>query len=389
VGIITVRRETTIATGLFLVCAAAVLYVLFGYPLLLWLAVRRRGNPVHKQPRLKSVTVLLAVRNGEPWIRAKLESILNLDYPKELLQIVVISNGSEDRTEEYVGQYETRGVELVRTAAAGKAAALNAGLERARGEVLFYTDVRQVLAPDSLRHLVSCLADPQVGVASGELVIRDGRTLEEIHTGLYWKYEKSIRKRQSRIDSVIGATGCIFAMRRELAGCMPGDTLLDDVHLPMLAFFRGYRVILEERAKAFDIPSSLHTEFRRKVRTQAGVYQLLRQFPALLGPRNRMLFHFLSHKLGRLLLPHALILMAVSSFFLPEPARRWVLLGQAAFYGLAALDVVMPDCMLRRITSPVRTFVVLMAAALCALAVWIVPARRFWGETRKSGEAGP
>jgi poly-beta-1,6-N-acetyl-D-glucosamine synthase len=365
-----------------------VLYFLFGYPLLLSLAALRRANPVRKRRQLKSVTVLLAVRNGEEWIRAKLESILKLDYPKELLQIVVISNGSEDRTEEYVGQYEAQGVELLRTPAAGKAAALNAGLDRARGEVLFYTDVRQSLAPDSLQHLVSCLADPRVGVASGELVIRDGRTLEEIHTGLYWKYEKSIRKRQSDVDSVMGATGCIFAMRRELAGRMPSDTLLDDVHLPMLAFFRGYRVILDQQAKAFDIPSSLRTEFRRKVRTQAGVYQLLRQFPALLGPRNRMLFHFLSHKLGRLLLPHALILMAVSSFYLPAPEKNWVLLGQAVFYGLAALDVVMPDCMLRRITSPVRTFVVLMAAALCALAVWIVPARRFWGETRKSGEAG-
>ena len=369
-----------------MVSAAVILYVLFGYPLVLALAARR-PKPVRKQAQLQSVTVLMAVRNGEPWIRAKLESILSLDYPRDLLQTVVISDGSRDRTEELVREYETRGVELVRIPARGKAAALNAGLERARGDVLFYTDVRQQLAPDSLKHLVACLADPEVGAASGELVIRDGQTLEEIHTGLYWKYEKWIRRHESRIDSVMGATGCIFALRRRLAARMPEGTLLDDVHLPMLAFFRGYRVILDEQAKAFDIPSSLNTEFRRKVRTQAGVYQLLMQFPALLGPKNRMWFHFVSHKLGRLVLPHALILLAASSFFLPQPEKTWALAGQAVFYALAAADLLLPGCLLRRITSPVRTFVVLMAAAFCAQAVWFVPAGRLWGDARKPPEA--
>src|SRR5205085_1070151 len=103
--------------------------------------------------------------------------------------------------------------------------------------------------------------------------------------------------------SIPGATGCIYAMRRNLAVPLPSGVLLDDVFLPFAAFFKGFRLILEPAAKAYDSPTSLDTEFRRKVRTQAGVYQLLRYYPQLLGPGNRMWLDFCSHKLGRLALP--------------------------------------------------------------------------------------
>ena len=129
----------------------------------------------------------------------------------------MISDGSTDRTDEYVRGFESQGVQLIRIPRSGKAAALNAGMERAGGEILFFTDVRQILEKDSLRDLVSCFADPHVGVVSGELVIRSGATRGEEDVGLYWRYEKMIRKRLTRIDSIMGATGAIYAMRRQLA----------------------------------------------------------------------------------------------------------------------------------------------------------------------------
>ncbi|MGH9559752.1 MAG: glycosyltransferase family 2 protein [Bryobacteraceae bacterium] len=351
---------------IFLAAAAFIVYTLFGYPLLLAMLAKRGARPVKAQWEPKSVSVLLAVRNGEPWVRQKLRSILDLDYPRELLEILVASDGSTDQTEEYVRRFESQGVCLFALPPGGKAGALNVLIKHARGEILFFTDVRQKLDPACLRNLVACFADESVGVASGELVILDERGREDSHTGLYWTYEKWIRKRLSAIDSLPGATGSIYAMRRELAAPLPADCLLDDVYLPMFAFFRGRRLILEETAKAFDSAISLKTEFRRKVRTQAGVYQILLAFPQLLGARNRMWIHFVSHKFARLLLPFALLVLAIDAFWLPSPWMQAAVIAQALFYGMALF------------ISPVRTFVTLMAATFCAASFLFLPARLFW-----------
>jgi cellulose synthase/poly-beta-1,6-N-acetylglucosamine synthase-like glycosyltransferase len=364
---------------IFLLSAAYVGYVLFGYPIILGLLARWRSRPVSRGPYEPTVSALLPVYNGEPWIAAKLESLLALDYPRDRLQIIVISDGSTDRTEEIAMQYAAHGVELLRLPRGGKAQALNAGMKCASGEVLFLTDVRQPLEPDSLRNLTACLADPAVGAASGELVILEDNTLEKANVGLYWRYEKWIRKRLSQIDSVLGATGAIYVIRKSLARPMPPSTLLDDVYLPLMAFFSGYRIIFEESAVAYDRATALNTEFRRKVRTLAGVYQIVRYFPHLIGFKNRMWFHFISHKIGRLFLPYALIALAISSFWLPAPWRMFAIGSQAAFYALAAIDRRLPDSLpVKRLSSPARTFVVLVAAALCAIVIFFVPTRSLW-----------
>jgi hypothetical protein len=187
----------------------------------------------------------------------------------------------------------------------------------------------------------------------------------------------------------MGATGCIYAMRRELARPLPLGVLNDDMYLPLVAFFRGYRVILDDAALAFDCPTPLASEFSRKVRTLAGVYQIVGYFPALLGPRNRMWIHFFSHKLARLAMPWAIIAAAVASFGLSAPWKGWALGAQGAAYTLSLLDVWLPDHLpLKRLTSPVRTFAVMMTASLCALAILFVPPRALWKETRVSGGHG-
>jgi poly-beta-1,6-N-acetyl-D-glucosamine synthase len=373
----------------FLLSVAFTLFTLAGYPALLALVARWRRRPVSKSFVPKSVTVVLPVRNGERWLRAKLESLLALRYPPELIEILVISDGSTDDTDAIADEFarspangQAR-VELLQVPAGGKALALNAGLKKARGEILFFTDVRQALDPDSLRHLVACFSDPNVGAVSGELVIRDGETLEEVSIGLYWKYEKWMRKRESKIHSMMGATGCIYAMRRELAVPLPAGTLTDDMFLPLAAFFAGYRIVMEENAKAFDYPTALDTEFRRKVRTLAGVYQIIEFYPQLLGWRNRMWPSFVFHKLSRLLLPYALLLTAATSFALPNPWRAEVLLAQAVLYGLALADPLIPRHFpLKRITSPLRSFLVLLAAALFATRVLFPNAQNLWKETQ-------
>lgn len=377
-------------TAVFLFSVAFCAYTLFGYPLLLGLLARLRARPVRKAAWRATVSVILPVHNGERWIGAKLESIQGLNYPAELVEILVVSDGSSDGTEEIVQRFASRSkLECMAAPRRGKAAALNVALARASGEILFFTDVRQQLAPDSLANLVACFADPEVGVASGELVIREGAGLEEASVGLYWRYEKWIRKQLSRLDSVMGATGCIYAMRRELASPMPVGTLNDDMYLPLGAFFQGYRVIFDESALAFDYPTQLASEFRRKVRTLAGVYQVIGQYPALMGPGNRMYIHFVSHKLARLLMPWAMLAAAIASLATSSGWGPWAAGAQAAAYALALIDPWLPESFpLKRLTSPLRTFTVLMAASLCAVSILFVPAGLLWKESRVSARHG-
>ena len=366
---------------LFVLCTVGLLYVLAGYPLLLALLARWHAKPSIVSPRGTSavpyVSILLPVYNGERWLRDKLECIFALAYPREKMQVVVVADGCTDRTVEIASRYP---VELIQIPKSGKAKALNHAMEQARGEILFLTDVRQSLDTEALRRLIARFDDPKVGVVTGELIILDGTTHEEANVGMYWKYEKWIRKHLSQVDSVLGATGCIYAMRRALARPLPDGVLLDDVHLPMQVFFAGYRIVMEEQAIAYDLPTGLQAEFWRKVRTQAGIYQLMRHFP-LLWPGTRMWIHFVSYKFGRLMLPFLLVGVAIGSMLLPDPLRWVVLAGQGLFYGLAIGNRWIPADgagIVKTLSAAAASFVVLVGAALCASAVLFVPAERLW-----------
>lgn len=376
------------AVVIFACSLGLVLYVLLGYPLLVAVWARLFPKPILKAFAPRSISVIIPVRNGAQWIERKIKSLLASDYPGHLLEILFVSDGSTDETERIVRSYTDPRVRLLSVPAGGKAVALTRGLEIASGEIILFTDVRQEIDRYALSRLVACFADPRVGVVSGELYIRDGDNSEEYNTGLYWRYEKTIRKNLSRIDALLGATGSIYAMRRELTVPIPPDILLDDVYLPLKASFQGFRIYFEEQAKAYDHPTALHSEFWRKVRTQAGVYQTLTHFPALLWPGNGRFIHFLSHKIGRLMLPFAMLAILVSSFGLPRPWREAALFLQLGFYALAIVDPLIPERIpVKRVSSLVRTFVVLVAAALSGIAIFFVPPQRLWRETRVAGSS--
>lgn len=372
-----------VAAAVFLGAALSVAYVVVLYPLLLALLARWFPKPVASRWEPRPVTVIIAARNAERWIKRKLESVLASDYPRELLDVLVVSDGSTDRTEEIVRSFAGDNVRLLVVPPGGKPAALNAAFPHARGELLLLTDVRQILEPECLKRLVCVMADPKVGAVSGNLIIREGSSEEERSTGLYWRYENWIRGNLSRLDSLLGATGPIYLVRRHLVRPIPPDQLLDDVYLPLSIHLQGYRLVLEEGAVAYDEPTTVASEFRRKVRTQAGVLQLLWSFPGLFSKANRMRFHFVSLKLGRLALPYLLVAMLVSALALPWP-WRWALAGpQLAAYALALADfLVPPGWRLKRATAPARAFAALVVAALCAWSVLVVPPRSLWVEAR-------
>ena len=357
-------------------------YVLVGYPLLLWaLARRRRLSPGTQQTRF-TVSVLIPVHNGAKFIREKLESILALDYPPELLDVLVVADGCSDETVSIVREYADRGVDVLVLPRGGKPAALNAAIPHLSGEIVLLTDVRQSLERESLKRLVARFEDPQVGVVSGELLLRRGTSQDEADVGLYWRYESWIRKNLAAVDSMFGATGPFYSIRRNLFTPIPRDILLDDVYLPMTIFFKGYRLVVEETARAFDYPMTRKREFDRKVRTLGGNYQLLARLPQVLTPRNRQLFHFVSYKFFRLLLPWLLIAAFFSSWWLPTP-WNWLIVGaQTAAYVLAAWDENIPQTStLKRLSSPFGTFVSFMVAAILGLKILFVPAQTLWKVT--------
>jgi cellulose synthase/poly-beta-1,6-N-acetylglucosamine synthase-like glycosyltransferase len=370
------------------VSAALVAYFLIGYPVLLALLRGRARAPVAKDPRFqRPVTVILAVYNGAAFLRKKLESILELDYPKDLMQILVISDGSTDATEAYAREYASRGVELIASDHRGKAACLNLAFEKASGELLFLTDVRQLLDSQALAQLVSNFADPTVGAATGEMrLLASGKNADAEHRDmdLYWRYELWVRRRHSEIDSLFTTTGCIYALRRDLAVPMPEDTLSDDAVLSLAAFRRGYRVVFDPQAIAFDYPAVAGTELRRRWRNLAGLWQIHARNLWLFTSANRMRWHFLSHKFGRLALPWLMLAVLAFTFALPQGHPRMVLLSDEGIFGLLALaDCWIPPWFpLKRLSSPARTFLLMNAASLAAVAVFFIPAQKFWKVTR-------
>lgn len=365
---------------------AVVFYTLIGYPMILAFYRRRKAPAVEKQTGFRtSVTAIMAVHNGAVFIRAKLESLLALNYPRHLLDIIVVSDGCTDQTEAIVRDFEAQRVRLLRMPQrSGKAAALNLALENASGEILFFTDVRQPLDADALGHLVENFADPTIGAVTGELRLLRGDTGEQADMDLYWRYEVWARRRHGEIDSLFNTTGCIYAVRRGLVQPIPPDTLTDDSLIPLRIFFQGYRIVFDPQSIAYDYPALSGTEFRRRMRTLAGLWQVYLRLPALATGRNRMRFHFFSHKFLRLIMPWAIVVIFLATAALPASSFRTLLLtNEVALILLSLLDLIIPPGLaLKRLSSPARTFVVMNLAALASTAVFFVSANRLWIQTR-------
>jgi glycosyltransferase involved in cell wall biosynthesis len=369
----------------FWLAAMFVGYSYLGYPAWLWLRSRWSPRPVRRGPVEPTVSAVMVVRNEEAVIVRKLENLLTLDYPQAKLDVVVVSDGSSDRTPALLAEYagDSRVRTLLKPASQGKAAGLNDAIKLATGEVLLFTDARQQIESGALRFLIENFADPDVGAASGELMLGDpasGETGKGM--GLYWRIEKKIRELESAAGSVAGATGAIYCARRKLleASPLPGDTILDDVLLPMQIVRQGFRVIFDSRARAWDLPDlGDGREFSRKVRTLTGNYQLPQIAPWLLSSENAIRFEYVSHKLSRLAVPFALLALLIASIFLPQPFYRAALVAQLVFYALslAALAGIKIGP-LSRIADPARTFVVLNSAAVVAFINFVAGRKAVW-----------
>lgn len=336
---------------------------------------------VDPESELPSVSVVLAVRNEADRIRSRIRNLLEQDYPVDRLETVVVCNGCADGTEEEIWEVarDDRRVRLLGSPATeGKAGALNRGVAAARGDVVVFADARQRFAPDAVRRLVGALARPDVGVVSGRLVVEPSErgSLEGVRR--YWGLETRLRMAESATGSVVGATGAIYAMRRELFRALPPGLILDDVYLPLKIAQEGWRVVLEPDAVATDTPApDQGSEFHRKLRTAVGNLQLLRLMPELLVPwRNPGFGRYVSHKLLRLASPVCLVGMLVLGLWLEGAVYGGIALAQVGVYALGAVGLLVP---VPKLDLP-AAFLLVHAALVCALFQPYRGAEAVWGD---------
>lgn len=329
------------AIAVFGLSSAATVYTFAGYALHIAILARLKKRRACSQPggyEWPQATVVLAVHNEEKRIRARVENILASDYPSDRLRVLVVSDGSTDNTVNAIPT-DARIECLARAKRMGKPACLNAGVAAITAEIIVFADARQQFEPGAIRALASHFRDPRVGAVSGALEISPSASNTGAGVDIYWKLEKWIRASESRLDSAIGCTGAIYAIRRSLFSPIPPDTLLDDVVIPMQIAMAGSRVLFEKSAIAWD-PQPLEPEAEqlRKRRTLAGNFQMLFRHPGWLLPwRNRLWWKLIAHKYLRLAAPGFLFLAFVSNIALLDSRLfQFLFWGQSLFYLVAA-----------------------------------------------------
>ena len=354
--------------------AALVAYTFVGYPLLmLALARLRRPAPPAEPAEWPRVTAVVAMHNEAERAAARVTNLLASDYPADRLDVVVVLDAPTDDTAAALTPLAgPRLTVLVEPERRGKAACLNRGVAATRGEIVVFADARQDFEPGAVRALVRHFSDPQTGAVSGELAIAPAAAGAGRGVDAYWRLETALRAAEGQWDSVIGCTGAIYAVRRELYQPLPPDTLLDDLVVPLQVAAAGCRVGFESAAVAVDpLVSRTGREAGRKWRTLAGNWQLLWRHPGWLFPwGHRLWWQLISHKYLRLLAPYVMVLLLVVNVFLPGWPWHSLLAAQLAFYGLGLIGLARPGIRWRLVAWPAG-FVLLNAMSAVAPCYWL------------------
>ena len=328
---------------IFWISAGAIVYAYFGYPVCLYvLSLFRRKTVQRDEQLLPRVSLIIAVHNEQERVQKKIDNTLSLDYPADRLEVIFASDASTDRTEAIIQTYEE--LKVVRSQERkGKEFAQKCAVDQAAGEILVFSDVATMLAPEGLRTITASFADPTVGCVSSEdrFVDEKGQTSGE---GAYVKYEMLLRRLESRVGSLVGLSGSFFAARREVCTDWAVD-LQSDFNTLLNSLKFGLRGVSDSRALGwYRNIADEKKEFNRKVRTVARGLSVLGRNLNFLNPFAYKLFawQLFSHKLCRWLVPFFLVFALISNIFLINFSILYeYLLGlQAIFYLLAACYVV-------------------------------------------------
>jgi cellulose synthase/poly-beta-1,6-N-acetylglucosamine synthase-like glycosyltransferase len=337
-----------VAKIVFWACLAVCVYIYFGYPALLWIVSRFRSRPVREGDVTPRATFIIPAYNEERNIAAKIENTLSLDYPPGQLEVLVMSNGSTDRTNDIVRGYSDPRVRLVALPEPGKMEALNEGVRQATGEILVFTDADFLLDHHTLRLIARKFNDPEVGGVCGARntsVQREGDATGE-GEGMYARWDKWQKVRESRIGSVFAADGLLYAIRRELYVPINDPAQSDDMAISMRIPPQGYRLLYDPNATAYEkAVVTAKEEFRRKTRITNHSISALVKLGAPLVTSGFYSVELLSHKLVRHFIAYFLIPMFVANLFLVRAGVIYglALFGQCAIYTLAIVGALLRE----------------------------------------------
>lgn len=372
-----------------------VLYTYFGYFVAVLLLGKILRKKVLKDAIEPEVTMLIAAYNEEAGIGQKIEDTLKLDYPSEKLKIIVVSDGSTDKTDEIVKSYEQFGVELFRVEGrVGKTEARNIAMASVPGEIIIFSDATTTYREDILRKMVRNFADPKVGMVTGHLIYRDSANTQ-MGTGqkLYWKYESMIKKAQTSMGTLTGSVGCVTAFRRDLYTPLPSN-IIEDFTEPLMFVMKGYRVVFEEEALCFeDTTKKVANEWNMRVRVIRGGMTGMLYAKKILNPIAYPIpfFQLLSHKILRWLIPVFIILLFLGTSFLvwsePDNVFGVALLSlQMLFYSIALFAYTLErNGIHSRLAAIPLYFLILNAASLVALVKTITSNLEATWETQREG----
>jgi cellulose synthase/poly-beta-1,6-N-acetylglucosamine synthase-like glycosyltransferase len=381
---------------IFWAAAAALAYTYVGYPALVWAVSRLRPRAVRRGESEPTVTVIITAYNEERDLASKLDNTLALDYPADKLEVLVASDCSSDRTDEIARSYAARGVRLHRQAERlGKTAAQNAAVELARGEVILFSDATTLYRPDVLRAMAPNFADPTVGCVAGKLIYVDPSS-SSTGSGAksYWGYETFLKTHESRACSLIGASGCLYAVRRSAYVPLYHEACSDFIIATKMVE-QGLRAVYEPAAVCTEETNrQAAKEFRMRVRVIAQTYTDLWRHRALLNPLRGGFYsvELLSHKILRYLVPVFLALTLAAALALVGSGRLYALAAaaQVAFYAAAALGWLLGRAGVRSRLLALPAYFVLSNAAAVAAFYKFVRGERYarWEPIREAATVG-
>lgn len=362
---------------LILILLIIMFYSYLGYPLTLFFFSLFSSHKVIKDDSfLPAVSLLIAAYNEEDTIADKIKNSLELDYPKDKMEIVIVSDGSTDKTDEIVKSFELSGIVLFRVEGrVGKTEARNQAVLAMRREIIVFSDATAVYEKDAIRKLVRNFADPSVGMVSGNLTyFEKGQSSMGLATKLYWNYEKTIKKAQSKLYTLTGAVGCINAFRRKLYHVLPPN-IIEDFTEPLMIVAQNYRIVYEEEAVSYERTTQKPSqEFKMRVRViRGGMKGFIYAFRRLnFKQHSFVLFQLFGHKVLRWLMPVFLILLFIvnllSFIFNHNMAADLLMMAQFICYAIALLGMMWkPPGIIGKVFSIPTYFVIINAASLKAL----------------------
>ncbi len=333
----------------FWVLAGLVFYTYIGYGVLMVLLVKifgKRKVVDIEEEELPTVTLFVAAYNEMTYLKEKVDNFKSLDYPKEKVQILFVTDGSDDGSAEFLATLPDVEVQHV-NARGGKIGALNRGFQFVKNEIIIYSDANTTLNNSALKNIVRHFENESVGCVAGEkrIIQKDGDNASGAGEGLYWKYESFLKKLDSDFYSAVGAAGELFAIRKSLHQEVEADTLLDDFIISMRIAAQGMQIVYESDAYAQELPTAnVEEELKRKVRISAGGLQSVARLKHLLNvfKYGRLSFMYISHRVFRwVLCPLALLfLIGINASLLGDSIYNLLFVGQITFYTLAILGYV-------------------------------------------------